>query len=56
MRMTWSAIRKKIAASAAITNTMTVVMTVSRRLGQVILAASWRTSCMNLNGLTFAIP
>src|SRR5260370_25947455 len=34
---------------------MTVVMVVSRRLGHVTLATSWRTSCKNLKGLTFAI-
>src|SRR6267142_621662 len=33
------------------TNTMMVVMVVSRRVGQVTLAVSERTSCMNLNGL-----
>ena len=44
-----------VLAAAANTNTMTVVMVVSRRLGHVILAASWRTSCKNLKGLTFAI-
>ena len=35
--------------------TMTVVIAVSRRVGQVTFAVSWRTSCRNLNGLTFAI-
>src|SRR5215475_3691880 len=34
---------------------MTVVIVVSRRLGHVILATSWRTSCKNLKGLTLAI-
>src|SRR3977135_4259288 len=33
------------------TNTMMVVIVVSRRVGQVTLAVSERTSCMNLNGL-----
>src|SRR6267143_4939502 len=33
------------------TNTMMVVMVVSRRVGQVTLAVSERTSCRNLNGL-----
>src|SRR5262247_653716 len=33
------------------TNTMMVVMVTSRRVGQVTLAASERTSCRNLNGL-----
>src|ERR1700727_2966956 len=42
-------------ASVAITNTIAVVMSVSRRVGQVTFAVSWRTSCRNLNGLTLAI-
>src|SRR5215208_7672545 len=46
-----SAAKKKIEASATITNTMMVVMVVSRRVGQVTLVASERTSCRNLNGL-----
>src|SRR3954454_18192552 len=50
-RMIWSAAKKKIEASATITNTMMVVIVVSRRVGQVTLAASERTSCRNLNGL-----
>ena len=33
------------------TNTMMVVIVVSRRVGQVTLAVSARTSCRNLNGL-----
>src|SRR5437660_157321 len=33
------------------TNTMMVVIVVSRRVGQVTLAVSERTSCKNLNGL-----
>src|SRR5580698_3162075 len=49
--MTCSAAKKKIEASATITNTMIVVMVVSRRVGQVTLAVSERTSCRNLNGL-----
>src|SRR5450759_2400036 len=43
--------KKKIEASATITNTMMVVIVVSRRVGQVTLAVSERTSCRNLNGL-----
>src|SRR6266404_8851889 len=43
--------KKKIDASATITNTMMVVIVVSRRVGQVTLAVSERTSCRNLNGL-----
>src|SRR6187431_1930221 len=43
--------KKKIEASATITKTMIVVIVVSRRVGQVTLAASERTSCRNLNGL-----
>src|SRR6202011_2555361 len=46
-----SAAKKKIEASATITNTMMVVIVVSRRVGQVTLAVSERTSCRNLNGL-----
>src|SRR5438552_9061464 len=55
IRITWSANKKKIEAIATITNTIAVVMAVSRRVGQVTLAASARTSCRNLNGLTFGI-
>src|SRR4051795_10991140 len=50
-RMIWSAAKKKIEATATITNTMMVVIVVSRRVGQVTLVASERTSCRNLNGL-----
>src|SRR6478609_7684532 len=46
-----SEVKKKTEASATITNTMIVVIVVSRRDGQVTLAVSLRTSCMNLNGL-----
>src|SRR5882724_6074132 len=46
-----SDVKKKIEASATITNTMIVVIVVSRRVGQVTLAVSERTSCRNLNGL-----
>jgi hypothetical protein len=49
--MIWSATRKKIYAIATITNTMAVVIAVSRRVGQVTFWASVRTSCRNLNGL-----
>ena len=37
------------------TNTMMVVTVVSLRVGHVTFCASARTSCRNLNGLTFAI-
>src|SRR6266850_1026576 len=46
-----SEVKKKIEASATITKTMIVVIVVSRRVGQVTLAVSERTSCRNLNGL-----
>ena len=36
-------------------NTIKVVIIVSRRLGHVTFWVSVRTSCRNLNGLTFAI-
>src|SRR5215212_2848441 len=49
--MTRSDMKKKIDASATITNTMIVVIVVSRRVGHVTLAVSERTSCRNLNGL-----
>src|SRR5262245_54312743 len=35
--------------------TMVVVIMVSRRVGHVTLAASWRTCCMNSSGLVLAI-
>src|ERR1700755_2664331 len=55
--MIWSAAKKKIDANATITNTMMVVIMVSRRVGQVTLAVSERTSCRNLNGLkAIAVP
>src|SRR5204863_9828650 len=38
-------------AQATITTTMIVVMVTARRVGQVTLVASERTSCRNLNGL-----
>src|SRR6266508_3039493 len=50
-----SATMKNAAATNTITNTMSVVMKVSRLLGQVTFCASTRTSCKNLNGLSFAI-
>src|SRR5262245_52153421 len=37
------------------TNTMIVVIMVSRRVGQVTLSVSERTSCRNLNGLNLAM-
>jgi hypothetical protein len=37
--------------TATMMNTMIVVIMVSRRVGQVTLAVSERTSCRNLNGL-----
>ena len=49
--MIWSATKKKIEDTATIMNTMIVVIMVSRRVGQVTLAVSERTSCRNLNGL-----
>src|SRR5258706_327615 len=55
MRITWSASKKKIAASAAKMNTIAVVMPVSLRDGQVTLLVSSRTSRRNLNGLSFAM-
>src|SRR5262249_163828 len=50
MRINWSATRKKTEAIATITNTMAVVIAVSRRDGQVTLRVSSRTSWRNLNG------
>ena len=55
IRTTQSATMKNAAATNTITNTMSVVMKVSRLLGQVTFCASTRTSCKNLNGLIFAI-
>ena len=54
-RMIWSATRKNTLASTTMTNTMTVVIEVSLRVGQVTLAASARTCCRNSNGFVFAI-
>src|ERR1700730_17443651 len=47
--------RKNTEVMATMTNTMAVVMAVSRRVGQVTFWASARTSCKNLNGLIFAM-
>src|SRR5215213_3340705 len=55
IRITWSASRQNTADSAANKNTIAVVMPVSLRDGQVTLLVSCRTSCMNLNGLSFAM-
>src|SRR5262249_53241631 len=54
-RMIWSATRKNMDAAATMTNTMAVVTRVSRPVGHVTFWASARTSCMNLNGLIFAM-
>ena len=45
----------KIEDAKTMTPTMMVVTTVSRRVGQVTLSASARTSCRNLNGLSLAM-
>src|SRR3990170_7287477 len=50
-----SAARKKSAAATDMSSTMTVVIMVSRRVGQVTLATSVRTCCMNSKGLVLAI-
>src|SRR5262245_34719059 len=55
MRINWSATRKKTEAIATMTNTIAVVIAVSRRDGQVTLRVSSRTSWRNLNG-DVAIP
>src|SRR3984957_13012530 len=47
--------RKKTEVTATMTNTMAVVIAVSRRVGHVTFWASARTSCKNLNGLIFAM-
>src|ERR1700686_996490 len=47
--------RKNTEVMATMTNTMAVVIAVSRRVGQVSFWASARTSCRNLNGLIFAM-
>src|SRR5579875_2389448 len=49
---TWSTTKKNVAASATMANTSAVVINVSRRVGQEILATSLRTSRMNLVGLS----
>jgi hypothetical protein len=56
VEMIWSSTKKNIAARNTMTNTMPVEMAVSRRLGQVTLDTSRRTSLMNCPGLTLAIP
>ena len=53
--MIWSATKKKIEDTATIMKTMIVVIVVSRRVGQVTLSVSERTSCRNLNGLNLAM-
>ena len=53
--MTWSTTKKNSAASADIASTLSVVATVSFRVGQVTLANSCRTSRMNWAGEIFAI-
>src|SRR3990170_7202517 len=52
---TQSAARKKSAAATDMSSTMTVVIMVSRRVGQVTLATSVRTCCRNSKGLVLAI-
>ena len=47
----WSAIKKKAAAKAAINNTITVEIDVSRRVGQVTFAVSARTCFKKVMGL-----
>src|SRR5262249_58858939 len=54
-RMIWSAMRKKTEATATMTNTMAVVMAVSRRVGHVTFCTSERTSWQDLTGLTLAL-
>jgi len=44
-----SAIKKNVAKIATIIKTIIVVVTVSLRVGQTILDASWRLCCINLN-------
>ena len=43
-----SVIRKNVAKIATIMKTIIVVVTVSLRVGQTILDASWRLCCTNL--------
>src|SRR3954462_8755993 len=52
---TRSEIMKKIDAAMAKMKTITAVVTVSRRLGQVTFDVSLRTCCRNWNGFVFAI-
>ncbi|MEH2514067.1 hypothetical protein V1291_005421 [Nitrobacteraceae bacterium AZCC 1564] len=49
--MSWSDTKKNTDAAATMMKTITVVIMVSRRVGQTTLAVSERTSCRNLNGL-----
>jgi hypothetical protein len=49
--MSWSAVRKKIAATKAITMTIAVEIAVYLRLGQTTFAASARTCWRNVKGL-----
>src|SRR6202171_5535561 len=53
-RITWSASRKKSDAMIANTNTIAVVISVSRREGHVTSEPSPRTCCRNSNGLIIA--
>src|SRR5580693_5300018 len=48
--ITWSTVKKKIAAMETIRNTRPVVTIVSLRLGQVTLLTSLRTSRANFRG------
>ena len=52
--ISWSVIKKNTAASADIANTSPVVISVSRRVGQVTLATSDRTSRTNCAGSSLA--
>ena len=45
--MIWSAAKKNIVARNTMTNTINVVIAVSRRVGQVTFAASVRTCWIN---------
>ena len=54
-RISWSEKKKKIEDNPTITNTMMVVIMVSRRDGQVTFWVSERTSCANLNGLSISV-
>jgi len=54
-RSTQSTTTKKRLASSTIKITSAVVISVSRRVGQVTLPASARTSCRNSNGLVIVL-